>query len=43
MKMFKLDDDFSIVWETKSTRNGFCHIAVLLCNDNEREKVNAII
>lgn len=38
MKIFKLDDVFSIVCETKDTRNGFCHIAVLLCNGNEREK-----
>ena len=38
MKMFKLDDNFSIECETKNTRNGFCHRAVLLCNGCEREK-----
>ena len=35
MKLFKLDDEYSIVCEWKSTRNGFKHEATLLKNGLE--------
>ena len=38
MRMFKLDDRFSVVCESKSTRSGFKHEAVLMNNGYGVEK-----
>jgi len=38
MQLIKLDDNYSVVCETKGTRSGFKHEAVLLCNGYERQK-----
>ena len=38
MQLFKLDENYNVVCETKGTRNGFKHEAILLCNGYERGK-----
>ena len=38
MKMFKLDEEYSIVCEAENTRYGFRHIAHLLLNGHEIDK-----
>ena len=35
MQIFKLDDTYTVVCETKNTRNGFKHEATLLNNYND--------
>ena len=39
MKIFKVNDKVSIVCESQGTRYGFRHIAHLIINNNEVEKV----
>jgi hypothetical protein len=38
MQLFKLDDKYTVVCETKNTRNGFKHEAILLHNGYEKQK-----
>jgi len=38
MQLFKLDDKYTVVCETKKTRNGFKHEATLLHNGYEKQK-----
>ena len=38
MRIFTLDKNYSVVCDTKDTRNGFKHEATLLSNGYEREK-----
>ena len=38
MKLFKINEQFSIVCESKSTRNGFKHEATLLSHGDAMEK-----
>lgn len=35
MRIFNLSENFSVVCESQSTRNGFRHVATLLRNGNE--------
>lgn len=38
MQLFKLDDKYTVICETKSTRQGFKHEATLLHNGYEKQK-----
>lgn len=39
MQSFRINDELEVICETKNTRNGFKHVATLLCRGNELESV----
>lgn len=38
MRIFKLDENYSVVCQSEGTRSGFRHLATLICNGYERGK-----